>query len=113
MTCSPVPFQFFGPDTFMKIRMPIRPIPKILPKLRLVDFLYFLGNRNQRQTNLGPQLVAAFDFPGDFFTVSHLAWLPRSLPASYSQRPRLNVLRMGNLIDSTSIWLPCSRMSLK
>ena len=43
MTCSPVPFQFFGPDTFMKIRMPIRPIPKILPKLRLEDFLYFLG----------------------------------------------------------------------
>ena len=82
MTCSPVPFQFFGPDTFMKIRMPIRPIPKILPKLRLVDFLYFLGNRNQRQTNLGPQLVPAFDFPGDFFTVSHLAWLPRSLPLS-------------------------------
>ena len=27
--------------------------------------------------------------------------------------PTMNVMRMGNLINSTSIWLPCSRMRLK
>jgi hypothetical protein len=37
-----------------------------------------------------------------------------SLTLQYSPPNRLkNVLRMGNLIDSTSIWLPCSLMSLK